>query len=228
LTMTGSRIRILVADQHALFREAVRGVLEMEPDLDVVAEAGDGLQAVEAASRANPDVALVDAHLPGSDGVRAAAMLGRDGDAPRVVILAAEGGVHDAIEAFSAGASGYLTKDRPLDELIEATRAVYRGEMLLPRPLLGPLLEELLRRRNAEDEEFRILSRLTRREREVLILLAGNADNESIARTLVISPQTARTHVQNVLGKLGVHSRLEAAALALRLGAGRHLVEVNR
>ena len=226
--MTESRIRILVADQHALFREAVRGVLENEPDLDVVGEAGDGLQAIAESARANPDVALVDAHLPDSEGVRAAAMLAGAAHSPRVVILADEGNVADAIEAFSSGASGYLTKDRPLDELIEAARAAYRGEMLLPRPLLTPLLGELLRRRSEEDEEFRILSRLTRREREVLMLLAANADNESIARALVISPQTARTHVQNVLGKLGVHSRLEAAALALRIGAGRRLVEVNR
>lgn len=226
--MGGSRIRVLVADQHALFREAVRGALESEPDLEVVAEAGSALRAIAEVSRTNPDVALVDSELPNGDGVRAASMLVRGISSPRVIILASDSGTHDVIEALSSGASGYLTKDRPLDELIEATRAVYRGETLIPRPLLGPLLSELLRRRHEDDEAFRVVSCLTRREREVLTLLASNADNESIARQLFISPQTARTHVQNVLTKLGVHSRLEAAALALRIGVQRRLAEVNR
>ena len=212
------RIRILLADEQSLFREAVRSVLEAEPDLDVVAEARDGHQAVAEAERSQPDVVLLDAALPNCDGIRAAGLIRERVPASRVLILCEEEDDRVLVDALEAGANGFLSKGSPLSELIEAARSLFRGEILIPPRMMGSLLARLIRRRREQDEAHVRLSRLTRREQEVLRLLARGADNDGIAQALVISPQTARTHVQNVLGKLGVHSRLEAAAFVTRSG----------
>lgn len=220
-------VRILLADSHSLFREAVKGVLQSEPDLKVVAEADDGLQAVAEAERAEPDVAVLNADLPNCDGLRAAEQIAIRAPGCRVLLLSDEEDERILQEAFEAGASGYLTKKTPLADLIDATRAVSKGEPVIPRHMLGPLLAGLIRRRRQEDDARRRASRLTRREREVLALLTNGADNDAIVRALVISPQTARTHIRNVLGKLGVHSRLQAAAFVLENGILEDLVEVD-
>ena len=212
MTVQSSNVRILLADEQSLFREAVKVVLGSEEDLEVVAEARDGMQAVSEAERVQPDVALIDAGLPNCDGVSATALIHERVPNCRILILAIEEDHRTLIESLEAGASGYLTKASPLGELIEAARTVHRGQILIPPGMLGPLLAALIWRRRAEDEAMRKVARLTRREREVLALLAAGSDNDGIAQRLVISPQTARTHIQNVLGKLGVHSRLEAAA----------------
>jgi two-component system NarL family response regulator len=211
-------IRILLADTHSLFRESVRAVIESEPDMVVVAEARDGLQLVVEAETSRPHVAIVDAGLPNGEGIRAALAMRDRVPGCRILVLAEEEDQALLAEVVEAGASGYLTKDCPLKDLIDATRAVHRGEIVIPRWMLGALLGRLVMRRKERDEALRRLSRLTRREREVLALLADGADNESIARTLVISPETARTHVQNLLNKLEVHSRLEAAAFVVQNG----------
>jgi DNA-binding NarL/FixJ family response regulator len=213
---TGSKIRILLADEQSLFREAVKVVLGAEEDLLIVAEARDGLQAVAEAERTQPDLALIDVGLPNCDGVRATAMIRNRVPDCQVMVLSDEEDEGMLIEALEAGASGYLTKESPLAELIEATRSVHRGQTLIPPRMLGGLLSRLIRRRREQDEALRLVSRLTRREREVLARLADGADNDMIAQSLVISPETARTHVQNVLAKLKVHSRLEAAAFVMQ------------
>jgi DNA-binding NarL/FixJ family response regulator len=222
------KVRILLADGQSLFREAVKVVLESESDVEVVAEARDGLQAVAEAERLRPDVALLDVNLPNCDGVRATALIKERVPECRVVVLANEEDQRTLVDAVEAGASGYLTKESPLAELIDAARAIHRGETLIPRRMLGALLARLIRRRREQDEAIRRMSRLTRREKEVLALLAGGADNDAIAQALVISPQTARTHIQNVLGKLGVHSRLEAAAFVMQNGILDELATVER
>jgi DNA-binding NarL/FixJ family response regulator len=214
----GSEVRILLADGHSLFREALATALASEPDLTVVGEARDGLEAVAEASRTFPQVAVLDADLPNGDGVRAAGLIRERVPNCRIVILAADEEPDVLTSAVESGASGYLTKASPLTDLVDAIRAVHRGDTLVPAQMLGGLLEKLITRRREHDEAVRRLSRLTSREREVLTLLAEGGDNDSIAQTLVISPQTARTHIQNVLVKLGVHSRLEAAALAIHNG----------
>lgn len=222
------RVRILLADEQSLFREAVRVVLESQPDLDVVAEAGDGRGAMVEAQRSMPDVALVDAHLPNADGVRVIPMILERHPDCKVVVLADNGDDELLIEALEAGASGFLTKGSPLADLIDAARRVQRGEVLIPPRLLGPLLGRLIRRRREQDQAYRQMAKLTKREKEILALLADGADNNAIAQALVISPGTARTHVQNVLGKLGVHSRLEAAAFVTRNGIRDELQEAIR
>ena len=218
-------VGVLLADSHSLFRDAVRLVLASGTDLVVVAEARDGLQAVAEAERVRPDVALLDANLPNCDGVRAAEMIRERVPECHVIVISGEEDEQVLIRALEAGASGYFTKEYPLAELIEAARAVHRGETLVPPRMLGPLLSRLIHRRRQQDDALRQLSRLTRREREVLALLADGSDNDGIAQALVISPQTARTHIQNVLGKLGVHSRLEAAAFVLQNGIKGELAE---
>jgi two-component system nitrate/nitrite response regulator NarL len=130
----------------------------------------------------------------------------------RILILGTNEDCAGLISVLDAGASGYLTRSSPLAELIEATRVIHRGDTLIPPRMLGPLLNTLLRRKKQQDEAYGRLAKLTRREREVLALLVDGANNEDIARILFISTQTARTHIQNILTKLSVHSRLEAAA----------------
>jgi two-component system NarL family response regulator len=220
-------IRILLADQHALFREAVRSGLEGERDLQVVGEARNGPEAVSEAERSLPDVAVIDADLPITNGVHTTTLVREQVPHCRVLVLSATEDYRRLTEVLDAGASGYLTKEAPLAELVNAIRAVHGGDTLVPPRMLGPLLTSLLRRRREQDQAHSRIAQLTRREREVLALLAEGADNEGIARALVISPQTARTHIQNILGKLSVHSRLEAAAFVTQNGILRDLVTID-
>jgi DNA-binding NarL/FixJ family response regulator len=222
--MTGgtAKIRVLLADEHALFREAVTIILDSQPDLRVVAQARDGLEAIAEAGRTRPHVAIVSANITPLDVGETTRMLRETPPGCRVLILASQEDLDTLVASFEGGAHGYLTKEDGLDRLVDATRAVTRGETLVPHRMLGPLLTRLIDRRRDEDETVSKLSRLTRREREVLVLVMDGADNHRIARALTISPETARTHVQNILGKLGLHSRLEAVAFASR--AGRPIV----
>jgi DNA-binding NarL/FixJ family response regulator len=222
------RIRIVLADEQALFREAVRVVLGSEEDLEVVGEARDGFQTVTEVERLRPDVAVLDVGLPNCDGIRTTALIQERAPECRVVMVSDDEDLRLLIAALEAGARAFLTKEHALSDLIRATRMVHRGETFVPPRMLGSLITRLLRRRKEQDEAYRRLARLTRREREVLALLAQGGDNHLIAQRLVISPQTARTHVQNVLTKLGVHSRLEAAAFVVQNGIHRDLLDVDR
>jgi two-component system, NarL family, nitrate/nitrite response regulator NarL len=205
-------IRILLADPHSLFREALRAGLESEQDLQVVGEARSGPEAVAEVERSVPDVAIVEMDLPITDAAKTTALIKDRVPSCRVLVMGATEDCWRLTEVLDAGATGYVTKESPLADLINATRAVHRGDTLVPPRMLGPLLETLLRRKRELTGAHARIARLTRREREVLALIADGADNDYIARVLVISPQTARTHIQNILAKLSVHSRLEAAA----------------
>jgi DNA-binding NarL/FixJ family response regulator len=209
-------IKVLIADEHSLFRQAVRSALETEHDLTVVAEAADGLEAVEAAGMFAPDIALIDTDLPKCNGIDATRTVRERVPGCKVLVLSNHQDGAALFNAMQAGASGYLTKAIPLAKLIEAARAVLRGETIVPPAMLGDLLSQLVQTKEQQNDVIRRLSRLTRREREVLALLVEGADNDVVAQRLVISPETARTHIQNILGKLDVHSRLEALALVLR------------
>jgi DNA-binding NarL/FixJ family response regulator len=222
------RIRILVAEERALFREAVRIVLEGEPDLKVVGETQEGPETVEEVARTMPDVAVIGAKLPKFDGIRATAMIRDRVPDCRVLVISEEEDLEILVAALEAGARGFLTRESPLHNLIGGVQTLHRGEILVPPRMLGGLLSHLLRRRNDQEASARWLSRLTRREREVLALLADGADNERIATAMFISPHTARTHVQNLIGKLGVHSRLEAAMVFAQSGMRRDFEPVDR
>jgi len=209
-------INVLIADEQSLFRQAVRSALETENDLTVVAEAGDGQEAIEAAGKFSPHIALIDTDLPKVNGISATRTLRERVPGCKVLVLSNHQDQVALFDAMQAGANGYLTKAIPLAKLIEATRAVLRGETIVPPAMLGDLLSQLVQSKERQNEVLRRLSRLTRREREVLALLVEGADNDLVAQRLVISPETARTHIQNILSKLDVHSRLEALALVLR------------
>ena len=218
-------VRVMVANSQSLFREAVKAALESRTGMEVVAEACDGVQAVSEARRASPDVALVEAELPNGDGVRSTRLIRKAVPGCRVLVLSDRRDDLVLLNAVEAGASGYLTYDAPLTELIEATHALSTGGTFVPRDMIGDLLDELIRRRRAENEARERIVRLTPRERNVLSLLIEGADNDRIAQALVISPQTARTHVQNVLAKLEVHSRREAVAFVGGAGIGSELAD---
>ena len=213
------KIRILLADEQALFRETVRSILEAEPDLEIVAEVGDGMRAAAEAVRCHPDVALVSTDLPGGfGGLSAASLMVEQVPGCRVIVVAGSENLETLVEAMEAGASGYLAKSSGVAELVDAIRTVHSVGIRVPPPMLQPLIGDLLKRRRRQDEASLQMAGLTRREREVLPLLAQGADNDTIGRILLISPQTARTHIQNILGKLGLHSRLEAAVFATHAG----------
>lgn len=216
--MAAETIRVLVADEHALFRQAVRIVLERESDLSVVAEVRSGADAVSEAERVRPDVALLLVRPPRFDGLTATAAIRERLPSCRVIVLTDEGDQHILRRAIEEGAAGYVTKDIPMSELTAGIRAVHQGDMLVPPHMLGRLFDGFFSQRREQGEALRLLSTLSRREQEVLGLLVHGAGNEEIGRTLVISPQTARTHIQRVIRKLGVHSRLEAAMLATQTG----------
>jgi two-component system NarL family response regulator len=218
------RVRVLLADEQSLFREAVRVVLETQKDLEVVGEAHDGPEALSEAERSRPDVVLIDLGASPVEGLHAISRISERVPGCRIIAMVPQEDLSTLIDALEAGASGYLAKDCPLAHLIHAVRAVCGGETLVPPRMLGPLLGRLIRRRREQEHALRRMSRLTPREREVLALLAEGADTDSIARSLVISPETARTHIQNLLGKLGVHSRVEAAAFVVRNGILESLV----
>jgi DNA-binding NarL/FixJ family response regulator len=228
--MTGpdaQKIRLLLADSQSLFREAVRAVLADGGEIDVVAEAGDGRGALGEAVRHEPDVAIVDSDLPNGDGISTTRAIRQNVPSCSVIFLAPGDAPAIVLAAVEAGATAFLTRETPLRGLVEATRAVCRGEAYIPPHLLRELLSRLVERRQDRDLALRRLGRLTRREREVLALLAKGADNDRIALALVISPETARTHVQNLLGKLEVHSRLEAAAFVAQRGLLEELEPVE-
>jgi two-component system nitrate/nitrite response regulator NarL len=218
-------MRILLGDAHSLFREAVKAVLERELQCEVVCETSSGVIAVSEASREHPDIAILDADLPECDGIRAAGLIREQVPDCKVLILSAVEDQDVLLSALEAGASGFVTKTSPLSELIDAANSIAAGRISVPSQMLGSLLDGLMYRRKDQDAALKRMNRLTKREKEVLLYLAKGAGNEQIAEKLVISRETARTHIQNILSKLGVHSRLEAAALALQNGNMSYLGE---
>jgi DNA-binding NarL/FixJ family response regulator len=212
-----AEIRVLVAESQALFRQALTTILEEQPDIAVIGEAGDIERVVPEAERTQPDVILLDESLSSGSFGHTASLIRASVPQCQVVIIASKEDDAALLAAVEAGAVGYITRDVGVRDLLEGTRVVHRGEAMIPSRMLPALLAALLERRRREREALTRISRLTAREREVLELLGSGAKNTMIAKTLMISPDTARTHVQNLLAKLGVHSRLEAAAFVVQV-----------
>ena len=210
----GEPIRILLVDGRSLFRQAVGGVLNTVDGLEVIAESHSPQQAVRDADRTQPDVVVVDGDMDVSGLPELVVSLKETTPGCRVLVLTTEERLAPLVDALKAGATGYLTKETSMSELIDATRSVHRGEFVVPPSMLAELLTALVNQGGRTNDSIKTLSKLTRREREVLALLADGSNKDAIAEALAISPQTARTHVQNILAKLGLHSRLEAAAFA--------------
>ena len=211
---------MLVADDQGMVRAGFRMILEAQPDLEVVGEAADGRQAVEAARRLRPDVVLMDIRMPLMDGIEATRRLAGPGvtDPVQVLVLTTFDLDEYVFEALRAGASGFLLKDLPREELVRAVRVVAAGEALLAPRVTRRLIEEFARRPASAEHRPETLGALTAREHEVLGLLARGHSNAEIAAELVISEQTVKTHVGNVLAKLGLRDRIQAVILAYEVG----------
>ena len=209
-------VRVAVVDDQALVRGGFSMILEAEPDLEVVGEAGDGAAALELCERTGPDVVLMDVRMPVLDGVEATRRLTR-ATAARVLILTTFDLDEYVFEALQAGASGFLLKDVPPPELVHAVRSVASGDTLLAPAITRRLVEEFLQRPSPARTDP-VLQRLTEREREVLVLVARGLSNAEIAGRLFVSETTAKTHVSRILAKLGLRDRVQAVVLAYESG----------
>ena len=203
-------IRILIADDHGVVRQGLRMFLTLDPELEVVGEAADGAEAVRVARELRPDVVLMDLLMPQMDGIAATAAVRQE--VPETEVLALTSVLEDAsvVGAIRAGAIGYLLKDTHADELCRAIKAAAAGQVQLSPQAAARLMREV---RAPDSPEA-----LTERETEVLRLLARGQANKEIARDLQIGEQTVKTHVSNILAKLGVQSRTQAALYAARIG----------
>jgi DNA-binding NarL/FixJ family response regulator len=206
-------IRVLIADDQPLMRTGFKTVLEATGMIEVVAEADDGRQAVEAAERHKPDVILMDIRMPGMDGLEATRRLPRF----KVLVLTTFGLDDYIVEALRAGASGFLTKDVPRQELVAAVKAVAAGDAVLSPQVTRRLLDRVAHRLPAPTPTDGVAA-LTDREREVLQLIAGGLSNAEIAAALVVAEPTAKRHVSNLLGKLGLRDRVQAVIYAYENG----------
>ncbi len=223
----GDAIRVLIADDHALFRRGLEMVLQAEPGLELVGQASDGQEAVKLATEVVPDVVLMDIRMPKMTGIEAARRMKETAPSAKIVILTISDEDDDLFEAIRAGASGYLLKDILLDELAGSVRSVHGGQSLINPSMAGKLLTEFatLARRDAEDEPAKHAPapKLTEREMEVLRLVARGMNNRDIAKELFISENTVKNHVRNILEKLQIHSRMEAVMIAVR----EKLIEIS-
>jgi DNA-binding NarL/FixJ family response regulator len=215
-------IRLLLADDQALLRTGFRMVLGAEPDLEVVGEAGDGVQALDLARRLLPDVVLMDIRMPRMDGVAATRAIVSAGLPVRVLVLTTFDLEEYVVGALRAGASGFLAKDVPADDLIAAIRTVAAGDAVVAPRILRRLLDRFATALPDLDAAPRkALDQLTDREREVLVQLAHGLSNAEIAQALSVSETTVKTHVGHVLAKLGLRDRVQAVVMAYEMGLVR-------
>jgi DNA-binding NarL/FixJ family response regulator len=217
--MTGTPVRVLLADDQALFREALATLLEVRPEIDVVGEAGDGAAALEQSARLRPDVVLMDLHMPVLDGIAATRRLKVEQPEVRVLALTTFDDDEDVFAALRAGAVGYLLKDVASDRLVEALLAAARGESVLQPSVAAKVVARFAQL--SDDPPSRpqpLVVPLSDRELDVLRLLADGSSNREIATALFLAEGTVKNHVTNVLAKLGVRDRTQAALRARGLG----------
>jgi len=208
------RIRILIADDHAVVRHGLRALIATEPDLELVGEAVDGMEAVEQTARLHPDVILMDMAMPRKTGLEAIYDIKRDDPHARILVLTSFAEDEQVFPAIKAGATGYLLKDTAPRELLQAIRDVYNGEVSLHPTIARKLVGELKRPPDLPPAE----EQLTEREVQVLALVARGLANKEIADQLFIGERTVRTHISNILGKLHLANRTQAALYAQREG----------
>jgi DNA-binding NarL/FixJ family response regulator len=219
--VTGTRVKILVAEDQQLVREGIVTMLGVRDDFEVVAQVGDGGSAVREAMRTRPDVALLDIRMPELDGIEATRRIVAELPHTKVLMLTTFGGDDLVFGALAAGASGFLLKDARAEELLEAVAAVAGGQGRLDPAVTGAVVGHFRDHGPIRSAESTELDRLTEREREVLLLLAKGMSNAEIAAALVVAPGTVKTHVGTVLAKLGVRDRVQAVIVAYESGLMR-------
>jgi DNA-binding NarL/FixJ family response regulator len=213
----GEPIRVLVVDDHALFRRGLQMVLEQEEDIEVVGEAGDGAEAVERAADSMPDIVLMDVRMPKRGGIDACTAIKDAVPSAKIIMLTISDEEADLYDAIKAGASGYLLKEISIEEVAAAIRAVNEGQSLISPSMASKLLTEFASMIKRTDDRQQVPTpRLTDREMEVLKLVAKGLNNRDIAKQLFISENTVKNHIRNILEKLQLHSRMEAVVYAVR------------
>ena len=210
-------LRVLVVDDHDLFRTGLRNLLE-EEGVNVVGEAENGENAIRLASDLAPDVVIMDLNMPGAGGVETTRRLSSLAPLSRVVVLTISADDDDVMNAVMAGACGYLLKDSSIQELIAGIRAASEGESLISPQIAAKVLQRLRAQSKDADAAETIRAELSDRELEVLKLIANGKDNAQIARELFISPKTVKNHISNILMKLQIENRIQAAVYAVRSG----------
>jgi DNA-binding NarL/FixJ family response regulator len=214
---TGEPIRVLVVDDHALFRRGLEMVLEQEPDIDVVGEAEDGADALSKATETTPDIVLMDVRMPKRGGIDACTAIKAAVPSSKIIMLTISDEEADLYDAIKAGAMGYLLKEISIEEVASAIRAVHGGQSLISPSMASKLLTEFASMIKRGDERQQVPApRLTDREMEVLRLVAKGMNNRDIAKQLFISENTVKNHIRNILEKLQLHSRMEAVVYAVR------------
>ena len=211
------RLRVMVVDDHALFRRGLEMVLGNEPDLELVGEASDVLEAIEKAQETMPDVVLMDVRMPKRSGIEATAQIKELLPHVKILMLTISDEEADLYDAIKAGASGYLLKEIPIEEVSDAIRSVWAGQSRISPSMASKLLTEFAAISKATEERPQMPApRLTEREMEVLKLVAQGLNNRDIAKKLYISENTVKNHIRNILEKLHLHSRMEAVVYAVR------------
>jgi DNA-binding NarL/FixJ family response regulator len=212
-------LRVAIADDQELIRAGLRGIIEAEPDLEVIGEASDGESAVRLALRERPDVFLMDVRMPGLDGIQATEQIVAAQGPTRVLVLTTFDLDENVYRAVKAGAAGFLLKDLPAEDLVAAIRHAARGsEALLAPAVTRRLVERFAQRRPPTTASVRVADELTARELEVLKLVASGLSNSEIAHELHVSGTTVKTHVARVLMKLGIRDRVQAVVVAYESG----------
>ena len=212
-----SRLRVLIVDDHALFRRGLQMVLAQEPDVEVVGEASDGSEAVEKAKTLKPDIVLMDVRMPRRSGIEAAGDIRDALPGAKILMLTISDEEADLYESIKAGASGYLLKEISIEEVADAIRSVWAGQSRISPSMASKLLSEFAAiSQRAGDRRELAAAKLTDREMQVLRLVAQGLNNKDIAEQLFISENTVKNHIRNILDKLHLHSRMEAVVYAVR------------
>lgn len=209
-------IRVLIVDDHTLFRSGIKLLLQRQEGFEVVGEAGDALEGVKLAARLKPDVVLQDLHMPGTSGLQALPLLKEDAPEAQVVMLTVSEDAEDLLEALRNGARGYLLKNIDTDFLLESIRRAAAGESVMSQPMAGKLADAM--RAPGKPTVSADLGKLTPREREIIVMLARGSSNKEIARNLDLAESTVKIHVQGILRKLNISSRVQAAVYAVENG----------
>jgi DNA-binding NarL/FixJ family response regulator len=210
-------VRVLVVDDHALFRRGLTLVLEAEEGIDVVGEGEDGQEAIDKAEELAPDVVLMDVRMPKVGGIEATRRITESQPTTKILMLTVSDEEGDLYEAIKAGAAGYLLKEISIEEVADAVRAVVQGQTLISPSMASKLIQEFTALAKRSEERRDVPApRLTERELEVLKLVAQGMSNRDIAEVLFISENTVKNHVRNILEKLHLHSRMEAVMYAVR------------
>jgi DNA-binding NarL/FixJ family response regulator len=213
----GTHLRVVVVDDHDLFRSGLRNLLEAE-GIDVVGDAADGAEAVRLVHEVQPDVVVMDLHMPGMDGVEATRRIAHDAPLTRVLTLTISADDEDVLDSILAGACGYILKDASLPDLLRGIQAAARGESLVSPPIAAKVLQRVRATATSAQDAAAIQAELSERELQVLKLIANGKDNADIAAELHISPKTVKNHISNILMKLQIENRIQAAVYAVRSG----------